>query len=78
MHTVNFLSQTAGPVRGIDFHCNQPLFVSGGDDYKIKVRFLTLVICETSLVDIQERKNIWCAEEYVISAQNLLMQIPLL
>ncbi len=27
----------AGPVRGIDFHCNQPLFVSGGDDYKIKV-----------------------------------------
>lgn len=26
-----------GPVRGIDFHKNQPLFVSGGDDYKIKV-----------------------------------------
>ena len=26
-----------GPVRGIDFHENQPLFVSGGDDYKIKV-----------------------------------------
>ena len=26
-----------GPVRGIDFHPNQPLFVSGGDDYKIKV-----------------------------------------
>lgn len=26
-----------GPVRGIDFHCTQPLFVSGGDDYKIKV-----------------------------------------
>ena len=26
-----------GPVRGIDFHNNQPLFVSGGDDYKIKV-----------------------------------------
>ena len=25
-----------GPVRGIDFHSNQPLFVSGGDDYKIK------------------------------------------
>ena len=32
------LLQFAGPVRGIDFHCNQPLFVSGGDDYKIKVR----------------------------------------
>lgn len=27
----------SGPVRGIDFHSNQPLFVSGGDDYKIKV-----------------------------------------
>lgn len=26
-----------GPVRGIDFHRSQPLFVSGGDDYKIKV-----------------------------------------
>lgn len=27
-----------GPVRGIGFHNQQPLFVSGGDDYKIKVR----------------------------------------
>ena len=27
-----------GPVRGISFHSNQPLFVSGGDDYKIKVK----------------------------------------
>ena len=26
-----------GPVRGIDFHKTQPLFASGGDDYKIKV-----------------------------------------
>lgn len=26
-----------GPVRGINFHRSQPLFVSGGDDYKIKV-----------------------------------------
>ncbi|ETV88727.1 coatomer subunit alpha [Aphanomyces astaci] len=25
-----------GPVRGVDFHKTQPLFVSGGDDYKIK------------------------------------------
>lgn len=25
-----------GPVRGIHFHKSQPLFVSGGDDYKIK------------------------------------------
>ena len=27
-----------GPVRGVDFHSTQPLFVSGGDDYRIKVR----------------------------------------
>ena len=27
----------AGPVRGVHFHVVQPLFVSGGDDYKIKV-----------------------------------------
>ncbi|KHJ83346.1 WD domain, G-beta repeat protein, partial [Oesophagostomum dentatum] len=26
-----------GPVRGICFHMDQPIFVSGGDDYKIKV-----------------------------------------
>lgn len=26
-----------GPVRGLDFHKHQPLFVSGGDDAKIKV-----------------------------------------
>lgn len=29
-----------GPVRGIHFHDVQPLFVSGGDDYKIKVILL--------------------------------------
>lgn len=28
-----------GPVRGICFHNQQPLFVSGGDDFKIKVSF---------------------------------------
>lgn len=26
-----------GPVRGVDFHSSQPIFVSGADDYKIKV-----------------------------------------
>lgn len=34
------VSWSAGPVRGIDFHKQQPLFVSGGDDYKIKVSML--------------------------------------
>ena len=32
-----------GPVRGICFHNQQPLFVSGGDDYKIKVRLAAVV-----------------------------------
>jgi len=26
-----------GPVRGVDFHRTQPLFVSGGDDHKVRV-----------------------------------------
>ena len=26
-----------GPVRGVDFHFHEPMIVSGGDDYKIKV-----------------------------------------
>ena len=26
-----------GPVRGVDFHLHEPMIVSGGDDYKIKV-----------------------------------------
>ena len=30
-----------GPVRGVCFHSSQPLFVSGGDDYKIKVGLLS-------------------------------------
>lgn len=33
---VSLLTQ-AGPVRGISFHPTQPIFASGGDDYKIKV-----------------------------------------
>lgn len=30
-----------GPVRGICFHIQQPLFVSGGDDYKIKASYVS-------------------------------------
>lgn len=33
-----------GPVRGVCFHSQQPLFVSGGDDYKIKVHSLYAII----------------------------------
>lgn len=29
--------QFIGPVRGVDFHRTQPLFVSGGDDHKVRV-----------------------------------------
>lgn len=32
-----------GPVRGICFHQDQPIFVSGGDDYKIKVDLVSCV-----------------------------------
>lgn len=32
-----FLPSLVGPVRAVCFHQVQPLFVSGGDDYKIKV-----------------------------------------
>ena len=35
----------SGPVRGICFHSQQPLFVSGGDDYKIKVIIVMFLRC---------------------------------
>lgn len=41
-----------GPVRGINFHSNQPLFVSGGDDYKIKVGPLLYMCIKTVGIDI--------------------------
>lgn len=34
---VDRFDEHEGPVRGIAFHSSQPLFVSGGDDYKIKL-----------------------------------------
>jgi WD40 repeat protein len=39
-----------GPVRGVDFHSSQPLFVSGGDDYKIKVWNYQLKRCLFTLL----------------------------
>ena len=35
-----------GPVRGVDFHKTQPLIVSGGDDYKIKVEAVAHSLAE--------------------------------
>lgn len=38
MHTLlEKFDEHDGPVRSVCFHCQQPLFVSGGDDFKIKV-----------------------------------------
>lgn len=45
-----------GPVRGICFHNQQPLFVSGGDDFKIKVsatRTPPLMLIKTPLISSQ-------------------------
>ena len=39
-----------GPVRGVCFHQSQPLFVTGGDDYKIKVWNHKLRRCLFSLL----------------------------
>ena len=39
-----------GPVRGVCFHSVQPLFVTGGDDYKIKVWNYALRRCLFSLL----------------------------
>ena len=38
-----------GPVRGVHFHNSQPLFVSGGDDYKLKAG--------CSVFDMQSRQS---------------------
>lgn len=43
-----------GPVRAVDFHNTQPLFVSGGDDYKIKVWSLQTRRCLFTLTGMQK------------------------
>ena len=52
-----------GPVRGVDFHGNQPLFVSGGDDYKIKVRLVVLLMMwKRCVCAFQSRETRVCGE----------------
>ena len=52
-----------GPVRGVDFHSNQPLFVSGGDDYKIKVRLVVLLMMwKRCVCAFQSRETRVCGE----------------
>jgi hypothetical protein len=46
-------------VRGVDFHKTQPLIVSGGDDYKIKVPWRAAVALDTpalSRAHVDKRK----------------------
>jgi len=50
MVKVDTFDEHDGPVRGIDFHPNQPMFVSGGDDYKIKVWNYKLKRCLFTLL----------------------------
>jgi hypothetical protein len=57
-----------GPVRGVHFHITQPLFVSGGDDYKIKVSILmgsascsVLVLSFADMVLEPHVNGVWCA-----------------
>jgi coatomer protein complex subunit alpha (xenin) len=45
-----FEEHEGGPVRGVCFHISQPLFVSGGDDYKIKVWNFKLRRCIFTLL----------------------------
>lgn len=40
-----------GPVRGICFHNQQPLFVSGGDDFKIKVSNAFFIVGLSTLLN---------------------------
>ncbi len=47
-----------GPVRGICFHAQQPIFVSGGDDYKIKVQSSGSIISYTLLLFRTGKNNI--------------------
>ena len=37
MKVAHIFLTSIGPVRGVDFHKTQPLFVSGGDDHKVRV-----------------------------------------
>mmetsp|Transcript_8349 Transcript_8349/g.30852 ORF Transcript_8349/g.30852 Transcript_8349/m.30852 type:complete len:1234 (-) Transcript_8349:112-3813(-) len=45
----SFSDEHEGPVRAIDFHDSKPLFVSGGDDFKVKVWNYKQKRCEYTL-----------------------------
>lgn len=75
-----------GPVRGICFHHQQPLFVSGGDDFKIKVitkqhlHFFMLLIpfafafeFSVSVLELQEASmHLYTARPFRLCAYHIL------
>lgn len=75
-----------GPVRGICFHHQQPLFVSGGDDFKIKVinKQTNSYMCAfgatsndfnfaVSVLELQEASvHLYIARSFRLCANNIL------
>lgn len=57
-----------GPVRGICFHNQQPLFVSGGDDYKIKVCEKSMILALTFTCMFHE-----LCDTYIVSGQSIII-----
>ncbi len=71
-----------GPVRGIHFHKTQPLFVSGGDDYKIKVWNYKLRRCLFTLLGhldyirtVQVRRMSWSSSSIGVTSRPLNRQL---
>lgn len=60
-----------GPVRGICFHNQQPLFVSGGDDFKIKVNLSNSFM--SHLIMIRYYFNFWILFFLVLELQETTM-----
>lgn len=79
----NLLFLFVGPVRGIDFHKQQPLFVSGGDDYKIKVKFYPFSSCplkgiiqgrERAKKPVKRCERVWVGGRQCLGIAILLLQ----
>lgn len=58
-----------GPVRGISFHNQQPLFVSGGDDYKIKVS------CKSGRKEAESMHNHLCVNLTLLTSEPILKKM---
>jgi hypothetical protein len=60
-----------GPVRGVQFHKSQPLFVSGGDDYKIKVRAAMRIFLQPRAMQCRTGAGAQAASVQVASLKTL-------